>query len=73
MIMINYYFTTIVSSTSLEIEFKIDFGTGYNLVSQTPLKEDTNFLELDSVYMPIQTVNFKIENIYHLNNIVTER
>ena len=69
----NHYLATIVTPTILEIEFKIDFGTGYNLVSQVFSSENTNFLELDSIFMPVQTVNFKIENIYDINNVVRER
>lgn len=69
----NHYLGTLVTPTILEIEFRIDFGTGYNLVSQSKSKQDSNFLELDSVYMPVKNVNFKIENIYDFDNNVTER
>lgn len=68
-----HYLATIVTSTVLEIEFKIDFGTGYKLVTKTLSNQETNFLDLDSVFMPVKSVNFRIENIYDVNENVSER
>ena len=69
----NHYIATISTSNILEIEFKLEYGTGYKLASATHDKENEDFLQTDAVFMPVQKVNFKIENIYDSNNIVTER
>lgn len=69
----NHYLATVVTSTVLEIEFKIDFGTGYKLVTKTLSNQETDFLDLDSVFMPVKSVNFRIENIYDVNENVSER
>jgi len=72
----NHYIATISTSNILEIEFKFEYGTGYKLASQTFLEETDNYLQLDTIFMPVQKVDFKIENIYdNVNNItnITER
>jgi DNA-directed RNA polymerase subunit alpha len=69
----NHYIATISSSINLEIEFKIEHGTGYKLASQMFVDEDKSFLQIDSIFMPIQKVNFKIENVYDNENSITER
>ena len=69
----NHYITTISSSTILEMEFKIEYGTGYRLASQLFAEKDKNFLQMDTIFMPVQKVDFKIENIYDTENNITER
>ena len=69
----NHYIATISTSINLEIEFKIEYGIGYKLASRTFTEEDKNFLQMDSIFMPVQKVNFKIENVYDKNNSITER
>nr|YP_009686279.1 RNA polymerase alpha subunit [Halamphora calidilacuna]QDR25016.1 RNA polymerase alpha subunit [Halamphora calidilacuna] len=69
----NHYIATLSTSSILEIEFKFDYGTGYKLASQTFLEEDENYLQLDRIFMPVQKVDFKIENIYDCSNDITER
>ena len=63
---------TISASNVLEIEFKFEYGTGYKLASQTLLEENENYLQLDTIFMPVQKVDFKIENVYN-NNDISER
>jgi DNA-directed RNA polymerase alpha subunit len=53
----------------LEIEFKFEHGTGYRLASQAFLEETDNYLQLDTIFMPVQKVDFKIENVY--DNLTT--
>lgn len=65
----NHYIMTISTSNVIEIEFKFDYGTGYKLASQTFLEENESYLQLDTIFMPIQKVDFKIENIYDNNNM----
>lgn len=69
----NHYIATISTSINLEIEFRIEYGTGYKLASRTFTEEDKNFLQIDSIFMPVQKVNFKIENVYDNNDSITER
>jgi hypothetical protein len=63
---LNHYIATISTSINLEIEFKIEYGTGYKLASQTFLEENENYLQLDAIFMPIQKVDFKIDNTFQL-------
>ena len=69
----NHYLMTISTANVIEIEFKFEYGVGYKLTSQTFLEEDENYLQLDSVFMPVQKVDFKIENVYDNENNITER
>lgn len=69
----NHYIATLSTSSILEIEFKFEYGTGYKLASQTFLEEEENYLQLDTIFMPVQKVDFKIENVYDSSNEITER
>lgn len=69
----NHYIATISTSNILEIEFKFEYGTGYKLATQAFTDDAENYLQLDTVFMPIQKVDFKIENVYDSANNITER
>jgi DNA-directed RNA polymerase subunit alpha len=69
----NHYIATISTSNILEIEFKFEYGTGYKLSNQTFSDEDDSYLQLDTVFMPVQKVDFKIENVYDTANNISER
>jgi len=69
----NHYIATISTSNVLEIEFKFEYGTGYKLAGQTFCEKSEDFLQIDAIFMPIQKVDFKIENIYDNSNSITER
>nr|UQS76293.1 alpha subunit of RNA polymerase [Haslea ostrearia] len=69
----NHYIATISTSNILEIELKFEYGVGYQLASQTFSDEDENYLQLDTNFMPVQKVDFKIENVYDTTNNITER
>lgn len=69
----NHYIATISTSNILEIEFKFEYGTGYKLSGQTFCDKSENFLQIDSIFMPVQKVDFKIENVYRNSNYITER
>ena len=70
---LHQYIMTISTSNILEIELKFEHGTGYKLASQTFLEENENYLQLDAIFMPVQKVDFKIENVYDTANNITER
>jgi len=69
----NHYIATISTSNLLEIEFKFEYGTGYQLAIQTFSDEDDNYLQLDTIFMPVHKVDFKIENVYDTANNISER
>ena len=69
----NHYIATISTPNILEIEFKFEYGTGYKLASQTFSDQSDNYLQLDTIFMPVQKVDFKIENVYDTANNITER
>jgi DNA-directed RNA polymerase subunit alpha len=69
----NHYIATLSTSNILEIEFKFEYGTGYKLSNQTFSDEDETYLQLDRVFMPVQKVDFKIENVYDTANNISER
>ena len=69
----NHYIATVSTPSVLEIEFKFEYGTGYKLAGQTFCDKSEDFLQMDAIFMPIQKVDFKIENVYDNTNYVTER
>ena len=69
----NHYIATISTSNILEIEFQFEYGIGYKLASQAFSEDNENYLQLDTIFMPVQKVDFKIENVYDTANNITER
>ena len=66
----NHYIATISTSNIVEIKFKLEYGTGYRLVSHSITDDGEGYLQLDTIFMPVQKVDFKIESIYNdLKNI----
>jgi DNA-directed RNA polymerase subunit alpha len=63
----NHYIATISTKAVLEIEFKFEYGKGYKLVSNSAKENLADFLDLDVMFMPIQKVDFQIENVYKNN------
>lgn len=69
----NHYIATISTNNILEMEFKFEYGTGYRLAGQNPEQNSVDFLNVDAIFMPVQKVDFKIENVYGNNNQNSER
>lgn len=71
----NHYIATISTLNIVEIEFKLEYGTGYklSLASHVLTEDPKGFLQTDTIFMPVQKVDFKIENVYDSDNIITER
>nr|UBQ35464.1 RNA polymerase subunit alpha [Conticribra weissflogii] len=69
----NHYIATISSSHILEIEFKIESGTRYRLANELFSDKFEDFIETDAIFMPVQKVDFKVENVYDNLNNVKER
>jgi DNA-directed RNA polymerase subunit alpha len=69
----NHYIATVSASNIIEIEFKFEYGTGYRLANQAFSNQSENYLQLDTVFMPVQKVDFKLENFYDTSNNISER
>lgn len=66
----NHYIATISSSHIVEIEFKIESGTKYRLANELFSEKFEDFIETDAIFMPVQKVDFKVQNVYdNVNNI----
>nr|BCQ06559.1 RNA polymerase alpha subunit [Nitzschia putrida] len=70
---LKHYIMTISESNLVEIEIKIEYGTGYKLALDTFSKQNSEFLQIDSIFMPVKKVNFKVENIYNNKFNIKER
>ena len=71
----NHYIATLSHSSFLEIEFKFEYGTGYKLAKHIFSDSSEDFLQTDAIFMPVQKVDFKIENVekvYETSDNVTE-
>jgi DNA-directed RNA polymerase subunit alpha len=68
----NHYIATISTTNTIEIEFKIEYGTGYQLADQTFSDNLDDFFQTDAIFMPIQKVNFKVDKVYENSKKVSE-
>jgi len=68
-----HYIASISTPNIVEIEFKFEYGTGYQLANQSVSKIDENYLQLDTVFMPVQKVNFKVKNVFETLENTSER
>lgn len=68
----NHYIATTLTSNILEIELKFEYGIGYHLASQTFSEKSEDFIQMDAIFMPVQKVDFKIENISDNANEIKE-
>lgn len=55
------YIATICSNTLFEMEFRIEQGKGYKLVEKGIDDRSIDFLQIDSIFMPISKFNYRIE------------
>nr|YP_009093250.1 RNA polymerase alpha subunit [Roundia cardiophora]AIR75923.1 RNA polymerase alpha subunit [Roundia cardiophora] len=69
----NHYIATILDTHLLEIEFKIESGIGYRLANELFSDKFEDFIEIDAIFMPVQKVDFKIDNVYDNSATLTER
>jgi DNA-directed RNA polymerase subunit alpha len=59
----NQYVATLSSGATLEMEFRIERGKGYRAVDKN--RDDSSsldFLQIDSVFMPVRKVNYTVED-----------
>ena len=69
----NHYIATVATSNMIEMELNFVYGSGYQLASQPISTEDDDYLQLDTIFMPVQKVDFKIESVYDSSNNIRER
>jgi DNA-directed RNA polymerase subunit alpha len=68
----NQYIATVATSTSIEFELKIESGCGYNIVDENLPNASPKFLNIDSIFTPVKSVNFDIKDYYKINQKRTE-
>ena len=72
----NHYIATISDSSFLEMEVKFEYGFGYRLATQTFCEESEDFLEVDAIFLPVEKVDFKVEDVYDEQDskkVITQR
>jgi DNA-directed RNA polymerase subunit alpha len=60
----NQYIATLAEGAKLEMEFRIEKGKGYRAIDRS--KDETaaiDFLQIDSVFMPVTKVNYSVEDV----------
>jgi DNA-directed RNA polymerase subunit alpha len=70
----NQYVATLADGAKLEMEFRVERGAGYRAIERS--KDDTSsldFLQIDSVFMPVTKVNYGVEDIRPDGSIVKDR
>lgn len=55
------YIATICNNTIFEIEFRIEQGYGYKLIDNYKHEKSLDFLQIDTVFMPVKKVNYTIQ------------
>lgn len=68
----NHYIATISTNNIVEIEFRFEYGTGYQLAGQSGSEKSEDFLQIDAIFMPIKKVDFKVETISDNSNNFSE-
>ena len=67
----NHYIATITQHSIFEMVFEFEYGIGYKLIDQTSKENiESDFLKIDSIFMPVQKVNFTVENVYKNNKYI---
>ena len=59
------YVATLAEGAKLEMEFRVENGTGYRAIDRS--KDETtslDFLQIDAVFMPVMKVNYSVDDIH---------
>lgn len=68
------YVATLAEGAKLEMEFRIERGKGYRTVERGREEATSlDFLQIDSVFMPVRKVNYTVEETRGENNIPKDR
>jgi DNA-directed RNA polymerase subunit alpha len=66
------YIATICGNNILEMEFRIDRGKGYRLVEKGIEDISIDFLQVDSIFMPVKKVSYKVDDVRYNQNEVKD-
>tara|TARA_B110000902_G_scaffold256065_1_gene322306 strand:+ start:13071 stop:14015 length:945 start_codon:yes stop_codon:yes gene_type:complete len=64
----NLYIATVYSEIYIEMIFRIEYGQGYRFSEQVGQDSDSNFLNMDGLFMPVRKVNYFVNELYRPNN-----
>ncbi len=67
------YIATICSNSILEMEFYLEQGKGYKLVEKSIDSDTNDFLQIDSIFMPVKKVNYIVEDFRYNQNVIKDR
>ena len=67
------YIATICNNTIFEMEFRIEKGRGYKLIDQYNYDKSIDFLQIDSIFMPVKKINYQIEEKKINTKLIEER
>jgi DNA-directed RNA polymerase subunit alpha len=60
----NQYIATLAEGAKLEMEFRVEQGVGYRVIERSKDENSAlDFLQIDSVFMPVTKVNYTVEDI----------
>ena len=68
----NHYIATISEQTNLELELKIESGTGYLVLNDDSQSNSNDFLNIDLLFTPVKNVNYEIRDSYKVDEKITE-
>nr|YP_010336375.1 RNA polymerase alpha subunit [Goniotrichopsis reniformis]UNJ14781.1 RNA polymerase alpha subunit [Goniotrichopsis reniformis] len=57
------YIATICNNSIFELEFRLETSTGYKIINRGIESMSSDFLQIDSRFMPVKKVNFSIEEL----------
>jgi DNA-directed RNA polymerase subunit alpha len=70
----NHYIATVSEGATLEMEFRIEVGVGYRYIDRS--QDETSaldFLQIDSVFMPVRKVNYSVDSARAGGTIESDR
>lgn len=67
------YIATICNNTIFEMEFIIEYGSGYRLVEKGIDNRAIDFLQIDAVFMPTKKFNYTIEEVRITPQLIQEK
>jgi DNA-directed RNA polymerase subunit alpha len=68
----NHYIATISEQTNLELELKVESGTGYLVLNEDSQSRSNDFLNIDVIFTPVKNVNYEIRDSYKVDEKITE-
>ena len=68
----NQYIATISDNSILEMEIQLDWGKGYTLAENQPLENQSDFLRIDAIFMPVKRVVYHIEKLGNQEQLILD-